>query len=375
MTFSVPASPKESMDAHPMLTPLLPLQRPATIAVQYSADAATAYTLIWNNTLGHLRGAKPANESVVTYRWGDLSIGVRALWSDDEVTQVLAPELDKLRVARQAIPVGARSDVSPGDFHVESLEPVFWPAEGRESDLPALIAWLDALQVASPGRQAEIIDQLQETGWLQLVGSQYRLTERGAAQIAKLDAAGLHRIEGAAMARWRLLMVSYASGDMPLEQLVSESNRLFGVAVRMPCQAIDELVTGEHTSEEVYALRDKAALKGSSGVSLPASMDPHLLLARDDPLRQDRDRLEGQLAAGRAHQWLCLSVHERAAIRMGALLSTMADEVERERFCASVVFDARQRWLIGLGAEASPPSETSAARSFAGWAQAMSMNP
>ncbi len=361
------------MEAHPMLTPLLPLQRPAAIAARYSPDAATAYTLIWNNTLGHLGGVQPANECVVTYRWGDLSIGVRALWSDDEVTQALAPELDKRRVTKQTLPVGARSDVLSGDFHVESVEPVFQPQEGRESNLPALIEWLDALQIASPGRQAEIIDQLLDAGWLQLVDSQFRVTERGAAQLAKLDAAGLHRIEGAAMARWRLLMASYASGVMPLEQLVSASNRLLGLAVRMPCQAIDDMVAGAHTSEEAYALRDKAALKGFSGVSLPASMDPHLLLAHDDQLRLERDRLEGKLAAGREHQWLCLSIHERASIRMGAVLSTISDEAERERFCTAVVFDARQRWLIGVGAEASPPSVASAARSFSGWAQAMSV--
>jgi len=372
MTFNIPAIQKESMDAHPMLTPLLPLQRPAAIAAQYSADAATAYTLIWNNTLGHLRGTKVANESVVTYRWGELSIGVRALWSDDEVTHALAPELDKHRVAKQAIPVGARSDISSEDFHVESVEPVFLPPEGRESDMPALMAWLEALQVASPGRQAEIIDQLQDAGWLQLVGSQYRLTERGAAQIAKLDAAGLHRIEAMAMARWRLLLASYASEGIPLDQLVSESYRLIGLNVRIPCQAIEDLVTGEHTSQEAYALRDKAALKGFSDVSLPASMNPHLLLPHDDSLRLERDRLEGQLAAGREHQWLCLSVYERAAIRMGAILSKTADELQRERFCAAVVFDARQRWLIGLGAEASPPTKAAAARSFAGWVRSAS---
>ena len=51
-----------SMDAHPMLTPMLPLQSPVQIAAEYPVDAVAAYALIWNNTLGHLRGSQTASE-------------------------------------------------------------------------------------------------------------------------------------------------------------------------------------------------------------------------------------------------------------------------------------------------------------------------
>ena len=360
-----------SMDAHPMLTPLLPLQSPVQIAAEYPADAAAAYALLWNNTLGHLRGPQAASEVGNTYRMGPVHVGVRALWSDDEVVHALAPELDGLRVAKQAVPVGVRQDIPPGELHIESVDACFSPAGDREADTAALIRWMDALRVASPGRLGEIIDEIETAAWIQLDGDQWRLTDSGQAPLAQVDQAGLTRIDGLAMASWRHLASTYLSNGMTLEQLVNQSNLIFGTDISLPCEALTELVTGEHTSDDAYALRDQTALKVDAGQHLPSGMDPHLLLPAGDPLRAERDHLEALLTQGRAHQWLCLSHAEKAAIRMGAILSTISSEVERKLFCASVVFDARVRWRVGLGADSSPPSAAIAIRSFEAWSRSL----
>ena len=357
------------MDAHPMLTPLLPLQSPAQVAAEYPADAGAAYTLIWNNTLGHLRGPQGASEGCNTYRMGPVHVGVRALWSADEVVHSLAPELDEQRVARPAVPVGARQEIPPGELHLESVEACFAPAGDREADTAALIRWMDALQVAGPGRLGELIGELEAAAWIQLDGDQWRLTDRGEVQLAQVDGAGLGCIDGLATARWRHLASSYLSKGMTLEQLITQSNLIFGTDIRLPCESLTELVTGEHTSDEAYALRDQTALKADAGPHLPPGMDPHLLLPEDDPLRAERDHLEASLTQGRTHQWLCLSRGEKAAIRMGAILSTISSESERKLFFDSVVFDARVRWRVGLGAESTPPAAAIAIRSFEAWSR------
>lgn len=364
---------KVSMDAHPMLTPMLPLQSPVQVAAEYPADAAAAYALIWNNTLGHLRGSQTASEVGNTYQVGHFHVGVRALWSVDAIVQALAPELDGLRVAKQAVPVGVRQDLPSAEFQIEVVDACFVPSEGREADTAGLIRWMDALQVASPGRLGEIVGEIAAEAWIRLDGDQWRLTDGGQAQLSQVDQACLTRIDGLATARWRDLVSAYLSNGTTLEQLVDQSNLIFGTEISLPCDDINELVAGEHTSDEAYALRDQTALKADSGQHLPSGMDPQLLLPADDPLRAERDHLEAALTQGRAHQWLCLSRAERAAIRMGAILSTISNEGERKLFCASVVFDARARWRVGLGADSSPPSAVNALRSFAAWSRSFAV--
>ena len=87
----------------------------------------------------------------------------------------------------------------------------------------------------------------------------------------------------------------------------------------------------------------------------------------DDPLREKRNTREDELSAGRTHTWLCLSAAERMAIRLGAELASYATESERRAFLDDVLFDVRPRWLIGLGAESSPPSSETALRAYSAW--------
>ena len=117
----------------------------------------------------------------------------------------------------------------------------------------------------------------------------------------------------------------------------------------------------------------ETALKADAGQHLPSGMDPQILLPADDPLRAERDHLEASLTQRRAHQWLCLSRAEKAAIRMGAILSTISSEGERKLFCASVVLDARARWRVGLGADSYRPSAVNALRSFAAWSRSFAI--
>uniref|UniRef100_UPI000A06BB8D hypothetical protein n=1 Tax=Curvibacter delicatus TaxID=80879 RepID=UPI000A06BB8D len=253
-----------------------------------------------------------------------------------------------------------------------SPTPSYVSAPGCNTDAAALIAWIDKLEVASTGRIAEILDELVTAGWVTLDGDQFQLTPSGKSQMEVLRNSSLGKIDGITTAMWRDLTAAYLEKSIDLSDLVSRSNQLFGVSVNVPVDAVEALVHGEHTAEEAYALREKVALKASLDLQFPAAMDPERLLPIRDPLRTQRDQLESALTKDRAHRWLCLSASEKVSIRMGALLSDLVTEEERLKFCSSCVFDVRSRWLIGMGPNATPPSASTALRSYAAWTQSNS---
>ena len=111
----------------------------------------------------------------------------------------------------------------------------------------------------------------------------------------------------------------------------------------------------------------RQALAASRAVSFPAGMNPEILIAEEDPLRQKRNAREDELSAGRAHTWLCLSAKERMMIRLGAELASLPTENECQSFMKAVLFDVRPRWLIGLAAESSPPLREDAVRAYNAW--------
>ena len=356
-----------TMHAHPMITPLLPLQPPAMVTQGYLTDAAAAYALIWTSTLGHLRMPQSAIEGRNNYQLGSHSISVRWLSTTDPVLSTQLKELDARRVAKSPLPLGSVVEVPAGDLVVESATPSFVSAPGCNTDASALIEWVDKLEVASTGRVAELLDELVTAGWARLECDQFRLTPLGQAQLEVLRNSSLSNIDGAMTAMWRDLTGAYLKHTVDLADFVSQSNQLFGVSVHVPIDAVEALVHGEHAAEEAYALRENAALKASSQPQFPAAMDPGRLLPADDPLWAQRDKLESDLTSNSAHRWLCLSVSEKVSIRMGALLSNLETHEERLRFCCSCVFDARSRWLIGLGPDAAPPSAPIALRSYVAW--------
>ncbi len=361
-----------TIHAHPMITPLLPLQPPATITQAYPTDAAEAYALIWNNTLGHLRMPQSAVEGLNSYQLGNHSISIRWLSTTDPVLSAQLKELDARRVAKSPLPLGSVVEAPAGDLLVESAIPSFVPAQGCNTDATALIEWIDKLEVASAGRVADLLDELVIAGWARLEGDQFRLTSLGKTQLDVLHKSSLGKIDGTTTAMWRDLVGAYLTSTMDLADLVSRSNQLFGVSVRIPIDAVEAMVHGEHTAEEAYALRENSALKAGSQPQFPAEMDPGRLLPADDPLWAQRDKLESDLANNNAHRWLCLSASEKVSIRMGALLSNLKTDEERLRFCCSCIFDARPRWLIGLGPEAAPPSAPIALRSYVAWSHSNS---
>jgi hypothetical protein len=355
------------MHAHPMLTPLLPLRSPEEVSKDYPADAAAAYRLIWDNTRAHLRIPSAATENVNFYQVDEITIGLRLLTSSDASVTAILPELDDYRINEHPIPIGGTCEIGNGGFQVNAIEPSFVPAPDCDTDVAALLEWMDALQVVSAGRLGDIIDELKVAGWITLDVTQYRLTNEGTAQLRLLSDTGLGQINGVAIARWKYLISSCFSNNWGLEELLSKTNSLFGTSVSIPFSAIESAVTGEHTAEEAYALRDQVSLSTSSRAKFPAGMDPDRLLVADDPLRAERNRLESELSGERSHQWLCLSVSEKALIRTGSVLSQCTDDAERHRFCESIQFDARTRWLVGLDAEASVPSQKSALRAYSAW--------
>lgn len=116
------------MHAHPMLTPLLPLQPPSVVTQGYPSDAAAAaYTLIWKNTLSHLRGSQTAVEGSNLYQLGTLFLGVRWLSSSDPIASSQLRELDARRLSKSPVPLGAVTEVPAGDFLVKSVAPSFMP--------------------------------------------------------------------------------------------------------------------------------------------------------------------------------------------------------------------------------------------------------
>ncbi len=86
-----------------------------------------------------------------------------------------------------------------------------------------------------------------------------------------------------------------------MQNLLEDSNHLFGCSVEMPIRALEAMITGTHSAEEAYALRDKTALAASRAASFPAGMNPEILIAEEDPLRQKRNAREDELSAGRTH--------------------------------------------------------------------------
>lgn len=355
------------MHAHPMLTPLLPLLSPEKVSEEYPADAAAAYRLIWDNTRGHLRTPLVVTENINSYQIDDTIIGLRLLTSSDASVTAILQELDDYRINKHPIPIGGTCEIGNGSLHVNSIETFFVPASDCDTDTAALLEWMDALQVVSTGRLGDIIGELEAARWVTLEGTQYRLTPEGLAQLRLLSDTGLGQITGVVIAKWKYLISSYFSNNLSLEELLSKTNSLFGTSVSIPFSAIENAVTGKHTAEEAYSLRDQVSLSSSSGAKFPAGMDPDRLLAADDPLRVERNRLESELSDERAHQWLCLSDSEKVLIRTGFVLSRYTDDMERQRFYESIQFDARMRWLVGLDAEAAAPSPKSALRAYSAW--------
>lgn len=355
------------MHAHPMITPLLPLRSPAEIEATYPADAAMAYALIWANTLGHLKNPQQVDEHVCRYAAGETAIGLRALATDDKVMEPLLPELDERRIDPSPLPVGAV--VAPGGsaMKMQSSDIEFVPPPGRGTDTASLIDWLDALRVVSPGRLGSILEELESANWIQLVGDQYRLIEDGKAQLQRLGEAGTLRVDGLTIARWRASFDDYYGGHRELRDLLADSNQMFGCSIEVPINALETMITGAHTAEEAYALRDSTALSASQTVTFPSGMNPELLIAEDDPLREKRRAREAELSAGRTHTWLSLSAKERMTIRLGAELDSYASDGERQHFMHAVLFDVRPRWLIGLGVESTAPSQEDASRAYNAW--------
>ena len=135
------------------------------------------------------------------------------------VVQALAPQLDGLRVAKQAVPVGVRQDLPSAEFQIEVVDACFVHSKGRDADTAGLIRWMDALQVASLGRLGEIVGEIAAVAWIQLDGDQWRLTDGGQAQLSQVDQAGLTRIDGLATTRWRDLVSAYLSNGTTLKNL------------------------------------------------------------------------------------------------------------------------------------------------------------
>lgn len=355
------------MHAHPMITPLLPLRSPAEIEADYPADAAMAYALIWANTLGHLRNPQQIDEHFCRYAAGKTAIGLRALATDDKVMGPVLPELDEHRIDPQPLPVGAVFAPGESALNIESANIEFVPPPGRGTDTASLIDWLNALRVVSPGRLGSILEELESADWIRMDGDQYRLTDDGVRQLERLDQAVKFHVDGLTIARWRMAVDDYGNGDRALQDLLEDSNRLFGCSLKMPTGALEAMITGTHTAEEAYALRDKTELAASRAASFPAGMNPENLIAEEDPLRQKRNAREDELSAGRTHAWLCLSAKERMMIRLGAELASLPTENECQFFMKAMLFDVRPRWLIGLAAESSPPLREDAVRACNAW--------
>lgn len=326
-----------------------------------------AYALIWANTLAHLKSPQQVDEHFCRYVAGKTPIGVRALATDDKVTAPVLPELDERRIDPSPLPVGAVFAPGESAMNIQSANFEFVPPQGRGTDTASLIDWLNALRVVSPGRLGTILEELESAGWIRLDGNQYRLTVDGEAQLQRLDEAGAFRVDGLAIARWRASCDDYSRGDSGLSELLEDSNRLFGCSLQLPISELEAMVTGTHSAEDAYALRDKTALAASRSVAFPAGMNPEILIATDDPLRGKRNAREDELSAGRTHTWLCLSAKERMTIRLGAELASFETENDRQSFMTTILFDVRPRWLVGLGPESSPPSYEAAVRAYNAW--------
>lgn len=200
----------------------------------------------------------------------------------------------------------------------------------------------------------------------QLDGDQYKLTPDGESQLQSVGNSKL-LVDGIAIARWRLANERYISGKSTMADLLEDSNRLFGSKIDLPLGEIEARITGAHTAEEAYALRDEAALTASQRIDFPVGMNPEALLSETDTLRERRHELEATLCAGREHIWLCLSARERTAIRIGAELAGLATEAAQNKFVSSLTFDVRTRWLVGLSPEVAPPSVDAAIQAYTAW--------
>jgi DNA-binding PadR family transcriptional regulator len=317
--------------------------------------------------LAHLKSPQQVDEHFCRYVAGKTAIGVRTLATDKKVMEPVLPELDDRRIDSSPLPVGATFAPGESAMNIESAEVEFVPPQRRGTDAASLIEWLNALRVVSPGRLGTILEELELAGWIRLDGDQYRLTVDGEAQLQRLDEAGAFRVDGLAITRWRASCDDYSRGDRGLSELLEDSNRLFGCSLQLPISELEEMVTGTHSAEEAYAIRDKTALAASRSVAFPAGMNPEVLIGTDDPLRDKRNARENELSAGRTHAWLCLSAKERMTIRLGAELASCATENERLSFMTTILFDVRPRWLVGLVAESSPPSYAAAVRAYKAW--------
>ncbi len=103
----------------------------------------------------------------------------------------------------------------------------------------------------------------------------------------------------------------YGSGSQELQNLLEDSNRSFGCSIEMPIGALEAMITGTYSAEEAYALRYKTALAASWAASFPAGMNPEILIAEDDPLRQKRKAREDE-TVGWQDTHLALPVRQRA---------------------------------------------------------------
>jgi hypothetical protein len=354
-----------------MITPLLPLRTPAEVEGTYSTESSMAYRLIWENTIAHLKAPQQVSEFVCSYSAGGSVIGVRTLVTSNQSLQPLLPELDERRVDTPLLPLGGTCELDASPLQMVSALPEYVPVSGRGTDTASLVGWLDQTRVVSAGRLGSIINELVDAGWIQLDGDQYRLTPDAESQLQRLGDNKLS-VDGLAIARWRLAADRYIGGNATMADLLEDSNRLFGCAVDVPLDEIETRITGSHTAEEAYALRDKAALAASQRMNFPVGMDPERLLSELDPLRERRHKLEASLSEGREHIWLCMSPQERTTIRIGSEVALTKTDVAQKKLASSLMFDVRTRWFFGLSPDATPPSVDAAIRAYTAWWSARS---
>jgi len=119
--------------------------------------------------------------------------------------------------------------------------------------------------------------------------NQYKLAKDGKEQLRRLGGSGNVRIDGLAIALWRFAFYDYFAGNQSLRDLLADSNKIFGCSIKLPIDEIETMITGTHTAEQAYALRDKTVLAASLTMTFPSGMNPETLIAVGDSLREKRD--------------------------------------------------------------------------------------
>lgn len=189
--------------AHPMITPLKGVDASAVLE-DFEEDSARLFDLLTQAVGKHVRAQEVFLVEQVVSQEGDMYL-------------------------RGTSHGSCERDLLQGRLGGLNFEGVRQRRHEDEPSIDALLEWIAAGRLMSPARMAEVFDELEAAGWVDICNERVEITEPAKALIAHGSQYGWDRLNANAFRRWRSSCDECVSGCSDLDQLFGKAEELFGL--------------------------------------------------------------------------------------------------------------------------------------------------